>query len=44
MTQRTLADWLSYLEQLHPTAIDMGLDRSREVAGRLGLGRPAPAW
>lgn len=42
MTQRTLADWLSYLEQLHPTAIDMGLDRSREVAGRLGLGRPAP--
>ncbi|MCP8466606.1 bifunctional tetrahydrofolate synthase/dihydrofolate synthase [Pseudomonas sp. ZM23] len=42
MTQRTLADWLRYLEQLHPTAIDMGLDRSREVAGRLGLGRPAP--
>ncbi|AGI25201.1 folylpolyglutamate synthetase [Pseudomonas sp. ATCC 13867] len=42
MTPRTLADWLSYLEQLHPTAIDMGLDRSREVAGRLGLGRPAP--
>lgn len=25
MTQRSLADWLSYLEQLHPTAIDMGL-------------------
>ncbi|WP_271411714.1 bifunctional tetrahydrofolate synthase/dihydrofolate synthase [Pseudomonas sp. Q1-7] len=42
MTPRTLADWLSYLEQLHPTAIDMGLERSREVAGRLGLGRPAP--
>lgn len=42
MTQRTLADWLSYLEQLHPTAIDMGLERSREVASRLGLGRPAP--
>ncbi|MGQ7818435.1 bifunctional tetrahydrofolate synthase/dihydrofolate synthase [Metapseudomonas furukawaii] len=42
MTQRTLADWLSYLEQLHPTAIDMGLERSREVARRLGLGRPAP--
>lgn len=30
MTQRSLADWLSYLEQLHPTAIDMGLERSRE--------------
>ncbi|WP_437881262.1 bifunctional tetrahydrofolate synthase/dihydrofolate synthase [Pseudomonas sp. LRF_L74] len=42
MTQRSLADWLAYLEQLHPSAIDMGLDRSREVARRLGLGRPAP--
>ncbi|MNO70563.1 Bifunctional protein FolC [compost metagenome] len=42
MTERTLADWLSYLEQLHPSAIDMGLDRSREVARRLALGRPAP--
>ncbi len=39
--QRDLAQWLSYLEQLHPVAIDMGLDRSREVASRLGLGRPA---
>jgi len=42
MTERTLADWLGYLEQLHPSAIDMGLERSREVARRLGLGRPAP--
>ncbi|MEK1905643.1 MAG: bifunctional tetrahydrofolate synthase/dihydrofolate synthase, partial [Pseudomonas sp.] len=42
MPQRTLADWLAYLEQLHPSAIDMGLERSREVARRLGLGRPAP--
>lgn len=41
MSERTLADWLSYLEQLHPTAIDMGLERCREVARRLGLGRPA---
>ncbi len=39
--QRNLAEWLSYLEQLHPVAIDMGLDRTREVASRLGLGRPA---
>lgn len=39
---KTLADWLSYLEQLHPSAIDMGLDRVAEVARRLGLGRPAP--
>lgn len=41
MTQRNLADWLAYLEQLHPSAIDMGLGRIREVAARLGLGRPA---
>ncbi|MBU2011898.1 MAG: bifunctional tetrahydrofolate synthase/dihydrofolate synthase, partial [Gammaproteobacteria bacterium] len=42
MTGRSLADWLAYLEQLHPTAIDMGLDRVRAVVGRLGLTRPAP--
>ena len=42
MTSRSLQDWLGYLEQLHPTAIDMGLDRCREVATRLGLTRPAP--
>jgi dihydrofolate synthase/folylpolyglutamate synthase len=41
MSQRSLADWLAYLEQLHPAAIDMGLDRAREAAARLGLGRPA---
>jgi dihydrofolate synthase/folylpolyglutamate synthase len=33
----SLADWLSYLEQLHPSAIDMGLERVREVAARLPL-------
>lgn len=42
MTQRTLGDWLAYLEQLHPSAIDMGLERSQQVAARLGAGRPAP--
>jgi dihydrofolate synthase/folylpolyglutamate synthase len=42
MTERSLGDWLAYLEQLHPTAIEMGLERSREAARRLGLGRPAP--
>ena len=41
MIQRSLGEWLAYLEQLHPSAIDMGLDRSREVAARLGLGKPA---
>lgn len=41
MIRRSLGDWLTYLEQLHPVAVDMGLDRCREVAERLGLGRPA---
>jgi len=33
----TLAAWLQYLETLHPSAIDMGLTRVREVADRLAL-------
>ena len=32
-----LSDWLSYLETLHPSAIDLGLGRIREVAERLNL-------
>ena len=42
MTERSLADWLAYLEQLHPSAIDMGLERVQSAAARLGLTRPAP--
>ena len=42
MKPRTLDAWLAYLEQLHPVAIDMGLERSREVFQRLGLGPLAP--
>ncbi|MFC5594550.1 bifunctional tetrahydrofolate synthase/dihydrofolate synthase [Lysobacter niastensis] len=38
---RTLPDWLAYIERIHPKSIDMGLDRIREVAQRLGLKRPA---
>ncbi|ADV28095.1 FolC bifunctional protein [Pseudoxanthomonas suwonensis 11-1] len=38
---RTLADWLAYIETRHPRAIEMGLERVREVAARLGLERPA---
>jgi dihydrofolate synthase/folylpolyglutamate synthase len=37
---RSLADWLTYIQAQHPQAIAMGLDRVREVAGRLGLERP----
>jgi dihydrofolate synthase/folylpolyglutamate synthase len=42
MTERTLGEWLAYLEQLHPSAIDMGLERSQQVAQQAGLSRPAP--
>lgn len=38
---RTLADWLSYIERIHPRSIDMGLERIRIVAGDLALSRPA---
>ncbi|RDV24294.1 bifunctional tetrahydrofolate synthase/dihydrofolate synthase [Alteromonas aestuariivivens] len=34
---RTLAQWLSYLESIHPTAIDMGLERVSDVARRIAL-------
>ncbi|GAB3088736.1 bifunctional tetrahydrofolate synthase/dihydrofolate synthase [Lysobacter terrae] len=38
---QSLAEWLDYIERQHPKTIDMGLDRVREVAARLGLKRPA---
>lgn len=34
---RSLVDWLSYLEQIHPVNIDMGLDRVGAVARRMSL-------
>jgi len=37
----SLQTWLQYLESLHPTAIDLGLDRVRDVAARLELNIPA---
>lgn len=37
----SLDAWLQYLESLHPNAIDMGLERVREVANRLSLDAPA---
>ena len=33
----TLGEWLARLEQLHPSEIELGLDRVAQVAGRLGL-------
>ena len=41
MPTRTLNDWLDYIEQQHPKSIAMGLERVREVATRMGLGKPA---
>jgi dihydrofolate synthase/folylpolyglutamate synthase len=38
---RSLHDWLARLERRHPQAIDLGLDRVREVAQRMGLDKPA---
>lgn len=38
---RTLTEWLAHIERIHPKSIDMGLERIRVVAARLGLARPA---
>jgi dihydrofolate synthase/folylpolyglutamate synthase len=37
----TLADWLAWQQTHHPKAIDLGLDRVRTVAERLGVLRPS---
>lgn len=36
-----LEQWLAYQQRQHPDAIALGLDRVRELAGRLGLTGPA---
>lgn len=38
----SLDGWLAYLEQLHSSAIDMGLARVSAVAATLSLEKPAP--
>jgi dihydrofolate synthase/folylpolyglutamate synthase len=38
----SLAEWLAYLEKLHPKAIALGLDRVREVYARLGIAPDCP--
>lgn len=42
MAERSLGEWLQYLERLHPSKIDLGLERVATVARRLGL-LPFPA-
>lgn len=34
---KSLSQWLSYLESIHPSAIDMGLDRVKAVADAMSL-------
>ena len=38
----TLNDWLAHCERLHPTTIELGLDRVRAVAQRMGLALTCP--
>lgn len=39
---KTLAEWLALAERLHPKNIELGLDRVRTVAERLGLSFDCP--
>jgi dihydrofolate synthase/folylpolyglutamate synthase len=38
----TLSDWLAHCERLHPKTIDMGLERVKTVAQRMGLQLDCP--
>ncbi|OUR67703.1 hypothetical protein A9Q73_05170 [Bermanella sp. 47_1433_sub80_T6] len=40
-TNKTLAQWLEYLESLHPSEIDLGLARVQQVAASMELLKPA---
>ena len=39
---KTLPEWLAYCERLHPKTIELGLDRVRAVAARMGLAFACP--
>jgi dihydrofolate synthase/folylpolyglutamate synthase len=39
---KTLADWLEHAERQHPKTIELGLERTRTVAQRLGLAFDCP--
>ncbi|HEX5611964.1 MAG TPA: bifunctional tetrahydrofolate synthase/dihydrofolate synthase [Burkholderiales bacterium] len=42
MTRRTLAAWLEYIEQQHPSAIALGLERVAQVLGKLDVRLACP--
>ena len=41
---RTLEDWLRYIEQQHPQAIALGLDRVRQVSERMKIRLQCPVF
>lgn len=41
-SMKTLADWLEHAERQHPKTIELGLERTRTVAQRLGLAFDCP--
>lgn len=41
MSTRTLADWLAYQERLHPSTIELGLERLSRVLARLDWKQPS---
>ncbi len=42
MSVKSLSRWLAYLEQLHPSEIELGLERIRKVAADMQVLQPAP--
>ncbi|MEO8248256.1 MAG: bifunctional tetrahydrofolate synthase/dihydrofolate synthase [Burkholderiales bacterium] len=43
-TMNTLDDWLAHCERLHPSTIELGLDRVHAVALRMGLTLACPVF
>ena len=44
MKDRSLADWLAYVERQHPQSIALGLDRVREVFGAMNVEISCPIF
>jgi dihydrofolate synthase/folylpolyglutamate synthase len=44
MTGRSLAEWLDYIERIHPKSIQLGLERVSKVRDALGKSSPAAVF
>src|SRR5206468_723092 len=44
MPARSLAEWLEYIERIHPKSIELGLERVAKVHGALGRSSPAAVF